>query len=212
MAKLSRRIGIFGVVLITALLGFASPSLAATAFAPYGNASVNADGSIIVVSDNSANPPYGGASFSIPSSGITLGQISYLGAQYTANEGTCAGGSPRFTLQTPNGNIFAFFSGTPLSNDCAQSGDTGNLLASTTCDATQIGQGYVACSTLDPSTSITAISLDVDGGWSQTQSFTIFPTVALSNPAGMDQCKNGGYASFGYANQGQCIKFVNTGS
>lgn len=26
-----------------------------------------------------------------------------------------------------------------------------------------------------------------------------------------EQCKNGGYAAFGFKNQGQCIRYVNTG-
>jgi hypothetical protein len=28
-------------------------------------------------------------------------------------------------------------------------------------------------------------------------------------PTSKEQCKNGGYAFFGFENQGQCIKFVN---
>jgi hypothetical protein len=30
-------------------------------------------------------------------------------------------------------------------------------------------------------------------------------------PTTKDQCKNGGYLAYGFSNQGQCIKFVNTG-
>jgi hypothetical protein len=30
-------------------------------------------------------------------------------------------------------------------------------------------------------------------------------------PTSKEQCMNGGYLNFGFKNQGQCIKFVNTG-
>ena len=30
-------------------------------------------------------------------------------------------------------------------------------------------------------------------------------------PTSKDQCMNGGFAAFGFRNQGQCIRFVNTG-
>lgn len=38
---------------------------------------------------------------------------------------------------------------------------------------------------------------------------TISP--ADADPQNKDQCKNGGWESFGFSNQGECIKFVNTG-
>ena len=31
------------------------------------------------------------------------------------------------------------------------------------------------------------------------------------SPATKEDCKNGGFADYGFANQGQCIRFVNTG-
>jgi hypothetical protein len=37
----------------------------------------------------------------------------------------------------------------------------------------------------------------------------LLPTSPL--PTSKDQCKNGGWEDFGFKNQGQCIKFVNTG-
>jgi hypothetical protein len=39
--------------------------------------------------------------------------------------------------------------------------------------------------------------------------FTITP--ATTDPQNKDQCKNGGWESYGFSNQGQCIRFVNTG-
>jgi hypothetical protein len=33
-----------------------------------------------------------------------------------------------------------------------------------------------------------------------------------ANPTDADQCRNGGWAEFGFRNQGQCIRYVNTGT
>ncbi len=38
------------------------------------------------------------------------------------------------------------------------------------------------------------------------------PPPAPVNPANKDECKKGGWADFGFKNQGNCIKFVETGS
>lgn len=36
-------------------------------------------------------------------------------------------------------------------------------------------------------------------------------TPADADPQNQDQCKNGGWEAFGFSNQGQCIRYVNTG-
>lgn len=40
----------------------------------------------------------------------------------------------------------------------------------------------------------------------------IWSITASISPTSKDDCKNGGWETFGYRNQGQCIKFVNTGT
>jgi hypothetical protein len=37
------------------------------------------------------------------------------------------------------------------------------------------------------------------------------PATAQGQPETKDDCKNGGWMQFGFKNQGQCIRFVNTG-
>ena len=37
------------------------------------------------------------------------------------------------------------------------------------------------------------------------------PEVAATDPATRDECRNDGWTGFGFRNQGQCIRFVNTG-
>ena len=39
---------------------------------------------------------------------------------------------------------------------------------------------------------------------------TVEPTV-IPQPTSKDDCKKGGYADYGFTNQGQCIRYVNTG-
>jgi hypothetical protein len=40
---------------------------------------------------------------------------------------------------------------------------------------------------------------------------TVTYEVVATDPTSKDQCKKGGWAHFGFRNQGQCIRFVNTG-
>ncbi len=49
---------------------------------------------------------------------------------------------------------------------------------------------------------------DWDFDWTE---FTVGPVVGPADPATRDDCKQGGWETFGFANQGQCIRFVNTG-
>lgn len=50
--------------------------------------------------------------------------------------------------------------------------------------------------------------IDVDGGI-EVDNHELFLTV--SDPQSKEDCKDGGAEDFGFANQGQCIQFVNTG-
>lgn len=55
---------------------------------------------------------------------------------------------------------------------------------------------------------------DIDGiAFSGINTFERFAigTAGPSNPGSMDECKNGGWEDFGFRNQGQCVRFVNTG-
>lgn len=49
--------------------------------------------------------------------------------------------------------------------------------------------------------------------WAQDPLFHQFDNITLSpgDPSGKDECMKGGWVDFGFRNQGQCIRFVNTG-
>ena len=49
---------------------------------------------------------------------------------------------------------------------------------------------------------------DSDFDWT---AFEVGPVVGPADPATKADCKKGGWADFGFRNQGQCIRFVNTG-
>ncbi|CAN5539888.1 hypothetical protein BH23BAC4_BH23BAC4_15730 [soil metagenome] len=51
-----------------------------------------------------------------------------------------------------------------------------------------------------------ALSVTANG---QTRHYDFGP--APANPANANECKNGGWQTFGFRNQGQCIQYVNTG-
>ena len=58
------------------------------------------------------------------------------------------------------------------------------------------------------------ISTDLLYGSDTNTEFFAMYDIALTvgtNPANANACKNGGWASYGFRNQGQCVSFVNTG-
>ena len=49
------------------------------------------------------------------------------------------------------------------------------------------------------------------GTTTTTAKVTTTTTVHQNNPKTKDDCKNGGWVQFGFKNQGQCIRFIETG-
>ncbi len=49
----------------------------------------------------------------------------------------------------------------------------------------------------------------IDAGFRQALANGDIAVVDAQSPASKDDCKDGGWESFGFANQGQCIAFVN---
>jgi hypothetical protein len=55
---------------------------------------------------------------------------------------------------------------------------------------------------------------DQDIGWSYSltgEQRMILWTVGQPDPVTKDDCKKGGWEAFGFRNQGQCIRFIETG-
>lgn len=73
--------------------------------------------------------------------------------------------------------------------------------------------------TLQPNAVVQGIQLGIGSynpNWSvfadgMTFNDTTYDFDVIPNPETKDDCKNGGWAEYGFTNQGQCIRFVNTG-
>jgi hypothetical protein len=199
-------------VLVALALGLMSLGSAAAAPAtlPYSGFG-GANGNVL---ESDSDTLYSGLVFALPAGGVLGSQITELSANYTVLEGDCVGGSPRYVLETAQGNVFAYFGPEPNYTNCP-GGSTGNLIApGATCDTGQLPGGtfYGECDDID-SLVVTSIYIVVDAAWAGDQAFEVFPTVKidLGNPTSKDACKNGGHVFYGFKNQGQCIQFVNTG-
>jgi len=70
-----------------------------------------------------------------------------------------------------------------------------NFSADITAYGAEHGFGFVVAGPDDPNPFTTWHEVDVEG----------------CSPETKDDCKNGGWATYGFRNQGQCIRFVNTG-
>lgn len=71
------------------------------------------------------------------------------------------------------------------------------------------GQGFDVASVEAPSFNRIGIASSADEGYFY---FTLTVTYAgYGNPVRKDDCRSGGWQGFGFANQGQCVRFVETG-
>jgi len=71
-----------------------------------------------------------------------------------------------------------------------------------------LGQGFAEYS---------SVRIDIDGqpnGWSPTNSWISIDEIELIvpvNPETKNDCKQGGWEQYGFKNQGQCVRFIETG-
>ncbi len=167
-------IGVGGVVGALALFGSAhavTPSdslFGAATIVSGGNPGYAAQ----MVSDvSNVSTPYGGIDYTVPS-GLTFAGLSNLSTDYKITTGDCGGGSPRFQLNTPSGNIFVYIGPAPNYAGCTPNTweNSGNLVGgSYTVDTSQLGgtfyDTYSNALATYGSASITGIQLVADGGW-----------------------------------------------
>lgn len=237
MHTLVRKIGAGLSTAAIAIASFAMPAHAANGYSFFGEANYTSPGNgssraVQTVSDDT--PGFGGVDFSV-SSGLTLADLNQLATDYNVTEGSCGGGSPRFSVevQTPTGpkNVF-FYLGTPPNYTCSPDvwQNSGNLAnPANLVDATQLGgtfyQPYASVQATYGSYQVLDISLVTDAGWAvggnQTVLFdntdidgTVY-TFEPNVPTSKDQCKQGGWQNLENANgqpfknQGQCVSYFN---
>lgn len=156
----------------------AAPAFGADGVTLSGTATAQGDAVRLVsdFSDTGAANDFGAIGLPVPS-GATLSSLTALSAEFNVTDDNCGGGSPRFQLTIGGKNVFVYLGPAPSFNTCAANTwiSTGNLVGtSDQCrvDTSQLIAGtqcttWAAAVAALGSQPITAISLVVDGGWSQ---------------------------------------------
>jgi hypothetical protein len=206
----------FALVLLVVL---AIPAAAAAAVSGTGGGTTISNGQATLVANTTS--PFSSISFD-DLHGQPVGNLTNLAADVVqADYGL---GSPRFSVEVSNGtdtkSIFVYLGDLPNLNT-GGTGDTGNLLDSgTRVDATQVGGTFydtwadaVSDATAHGYSTISEIDVVVDGV-SQTvvlDSVTINDATYGFAATSKDDCKNGGWQTFGYKNQGDCVSALASG-
>jgi hypothetical protein len=166
---------------------------------------------------------------------VPFSDITYLQTYYTpeADDG-CAAGSPRFQINVDTGsgvkNVFVYPGDLPsFTCEGGVTGNTGNLIgtAEARYETGQLGCGlpyvvdYATAAGCIGANPIVGIQLVIDSGYvfsDSEQTVVVSPTVDVNigPPTSKEECKNGGWQAFNvpraFANQGDCIQFMNTGN
>ena len=161
-----------------AAMAMAAPAFGADGVTLSGTATAQGDTVRLVsdFSDTGTANDFGAIGLPVPS-GTTLSSLTVLSAEFNVTDDNCGGGSPRFQLTIGGKNVFVYLGPAPSFNTCAANTwlSTGNLVGtSDQCrvDTSQLIAGtqcttWAAAVAALGSQPITAISLVVDGGWSQ---------------------------------------------
>ena len=178
-------------------LATAAPALAAEPTTSGSATITNNVGTIVSNTSVPNTPADDGGAITFPiASGLTLGQITQLSAEFNVTDDDCSAGSPRFVINYgPNKNVVVYLDPTPaVSGGCTANTwlSTGNFVGTAVpcaVDTSQISPGtqctatWASAVTLMGSQPILSISLVVDSGWSQAdQEQTVqFRTVKINN-------------------------------
>jgi hypothetical protein len=182
-----------------------------------------------------ADPGFGGVDFNDPS-GLTVADLENLATDFNVTDDSCGGGSPRFQVSVDSdgdgdhdGNLFVYLGPPPAYTACVPGWQsTGNLADDTDfVDATQLGglfyDSWLNVRTTYGAFDVLGVSIATDGSWNaaatlgdgeqtvQVDNVEINDTLYTFELESKDQCKNGGWEDFGFRNQGQCVRFVETG-
>jgi hypothetical protein len=209
---------IASAIFVAATVASAASAAVPGGYTLFGGATLD-DGKVTLVSN--ATVPASGIAFELEP-GTTVSDIDSLSAVLVS--AACGGGSPRFQINTAEGNIFVYLGTAPNFTACA-TGDTGNLLATADLrvDTSQVGgtfyDTWAHAVALVGDELVTELLFVVDSGWllgSQTvvvESVTIDGTlIEFDAPGSKEMCKNGGWRDFGgFKNQGDCVSFIATG-
>jgi hypothetical protein len=144
------------------------------------------------LSDTDLTNDFGAITF-VPTETLTVSELTNLTAIYDVVEGNCGGGSLRWSIVTPEGNVFVYYGATPSFTDCSgaegQSGINLLSLGDARVDSSQVYAGtqvntWDAFVAANPDLVVEEVILVADGGWSQPdliQSFHITAATVNDN-------------------------------
>jgi hypothetical protein len=178
----------FAPMLAAALMLVCFTFAKADTLAVYGNTTVvnGPNGTAWQLTSNTATPP-AWAGVYVQTNSLTVSSLTQLSASYQMVQGTIGGGAPRFSLIDSSNNEAWIYFGTPLGGGSFSDplggayGSTGNYASLSSLDVRVYSNGFgglnspntgmtwAQFSALTGGTQIGFISLDLDGGWAQTQ-------------------------------------------
>ena len=199
------RLGLRGGLVAVALLAAGLAPQAAAAQTLTGEKFASAEHTEAFVYDGACNPE-GESTFTYYTYGSATGPVPGV----VLESGT-------FTLASPSGPVTSYTASYTIDPD---EGDdiegtksfTGTAAGSCSVDA----YGYPSFEAQIPGTySVTSPFAESGPASTSLQGISYFGTFAStfgaspSRPATKDDCKNGGYAQYGFKNQGECVAWVN---
>ncbi len=213
-----------------AMLLAAAPVVAAGGFTLFGDATLvsghNSPTGVKIRSSVAVAPGYGGIEFAVPA-GTTFADIQNLATDYMFTAGSCGGGAPRFSIETPSGNAFVYLGPPPNYSDCPQNvwAGSGNLASPASfVDTSQLGgtfyDTFAHADATYGSLSVTGIALVVDADWKFGTQTAVVDNVQINGTLytfeSAQACKDGGWQGFTSApgpfkNQGDCVSYFATG-
>jgi hypothetical protein len=172
MIRHLRRFGV-SVAIVAGLMNVATAVAADCTL--FGDASRVKHGEVLLRSDPASTIPYGGIDISVPA-GMAFTDLQQLSTDWLFVEGSCGGGSPRFSLNVTTssgqlGNVFVYIGPLPFGTGCpldvemnsgnlAQPGAPGDVPG--TWDSSQMVSGTQV------STYSATLALAIAGGWTIT--------------------------------------------
>jgi hypothetical protein len=219
----------FGPVALTLASGVA---LAATCYTLFGDAhfiSPGNDSPRAVEAHATESGTFGGVDFSVPA-GLTLSDLDILQTDYKFTQGSCSGGSPRFSVEVTNGTvtgtIFFYIGPPPNYTGCPANvwTSSGNLaLPTNLVDTSQLPLGtfydpYAAAQTKYGSYTVLSTALVVDTFSPLGDKTVQFDNTQINDTIytyeSAQSCKHGGWEDLSgqngfpvFKNQGACVSY-----
>lgn len=173
--------------------------------------SIEGDTIVLDTTDEALTPA--GTSYENADLGVEIAPGDVIAFDYELDGAVCGGGQPRLFVEV-DGTYVNTFDGND-EGDCGELTDglgtstSGTVLYTYEGDAGTVGHAGIVFDNVSDR-GVATISL-VEIGDHELDLTDGDGDEDGEDPTTKDDCKNGGWKDYGFRNQGQCIKFVNTG-